>query len=160
MKSRNVGFTLIELLVVIAVISILSAIGLVFLNGGREKARIADAQSDLRSIATALQILEFDTGEWPNHLAPGICTGACGANEVEDLTVAAAGLMVTDGNFPSWQGPYLKTMPLDPWEHQYFLDTDYRISGQDYAVLGSYGPNGVGLNQYDEDDVYFILAQP
>lgn len=54
------GFTLIELLVVIAIIGILSAIGLVSLNGAREKARDSKRQSDLSSIKSALALYYDD----------------------------------------------------------------------------------------------------
>ncbi len=60
MTTQKKGFTLIELLVVIAIIGILSAIGLVSLNGAREKARDAKRKSDLTQIQTALALYYDD----------------------------------------------------------------------------------------------------
>lgn len=60
MTNQKKGFTLIELLVVIAIIGILSAIGLVSLNGAREKARDAQRKSDIGQMNTALALYYDD----------------------------------------------------------------------------------------------------
>lgn len=52
--QKQSGFTLVELLVVIAVIGILSSIGLVSLNGAREKARDVERKHNLALFRTAL----------------------------------------------------------------------------------------------------------
>jgi len=65
MKKTKKGFTLIELLVVIAIIGILSAIGLVALNGAREKARDAQRRSDLGQMRTALTLFKDDATGYP-----------------------------------------------------------------------------------------------
>ncbi|MFH0951691.1 MAG: type II secretion system protein GspG [Patescibacteria group bacterium] len=67
--------------------------------------------------------------------------------------------METDSNYLNWEGPYLSVLPLDPWDHNYFFDTDYTIDGQPQAVVGSYGPNGEGLNDYDDDDIIIQLTK-
>ncbi len=59
MTNRK-GFTLIELLVVIAIIGILSAVGLIALNGAREKARDSQRKSDAGQVRTGLA-LYYDT---------------------------------------------------------------------------------------------------
>jgi len=50
------GFTLIELLVVIAIIGLLSTLAIVSLNGARAKARDAKRISDVRQMASILEI--------------------------------------------------------------------------------------------------------
>lgn len=52
MTNYKRGFTLIELLVVIAIIGILASVVLASLSSSRAKARIAAAQSTMRSIQT------------------------------------------------------------------------------------------------------------
>lgn len=34
-----------------------------------------------------------------------------------------------------------------------FIDEDYEIDGVDYVGIGSFGPNRVGQNLYDGDDI-------
>ena len=159
----NKGFTLIELLVVIAIIGTLATLAVTAVNRARAGTRVAKAQADLKQLSTAIDILAIDAGEWPGHqVAYTICTdlpGGCPANnELEDLTTQAAGIVDTDGNFTAWKGPYMGQIPQDPWGHNYFFDTDYDTGGGTMrVVIGSYGPNGVGNNLYDADDVRLII---
>ena len=163
MQKRNVskGFTLIEILVVIAIIGILASIVLVALNQSRQSARVAKARIELKGLRTAMVSLENDTNEWPGHKTiDDVETGSSG-NEMWDLTVDEAGFMGTDGAFPNWNGPYFENIPRDPWGNHYFFDTDYDVDpsgGATWAsVVGSFGPNGVGQNLYDGDDVIELL---
>jgi len=173
MKLKK-GFGLIEMLVVIAVIGILASIVLVNASNVKEKAKIVQAKATAKQIYNAIVILENDTGFWPGHKQPyEIEPGASGNEICDDLppndcefkfSDPEAGLAATDGGYPDWKGPYVLSSQLtDPWGSEYFFDTDYDIeagAGQKWAVvIGSYGPNGQGLNQYDSDDIIYIIKE-
>ncbi|MDO8572290.1 MAG: prepilin-type N-terminal cleavage/methylation domain-containing protein [bacterium] len=149
----NRGFTLIELLVVIAIIGILASVVLASLNTARDKAKTSKVKADLRSLRTAIALLEDDTGKWPNG-----CPPATVANPEVALDNALAGIKVTstvgctedsnNSNNPTcdapivcqwtaqditnWKGPYMQT-PVDPWGNSYIFDPDYH----QYADCGT-----------------------
>lgn len=175
MRKINNGFTLIELLVVISIIGLLSTVVMIGINIARSKARTVKCQHDLDVIYRSMAMMSGDTNFWPGgqtidevNLTAGneICGDGCNFG----LSSGAAGLLETDGSYPVWNGPYIGNLPLDPWSHEYFFDTDYRIAPDglpcngaagclDAAVIGSYGPDGAGNNQYNEDDIIKIIAQ-
>jgi hypothetical protein len=84
---------------------------------------------------------------------------ASNGDELWNLNAAAAGLTANGGAWSGWTGPYLTSVPTDPWGNNYFLDEDYDIDGVDYVVIGSFGPNGVGPNNYDADNIIIILQE-
>lgn len=64
-KNRQTGFTLIELLVVVSIIGLLSSIVLFSLNAGRAKARDAKRLTDIRQVATALELYYNECNSYP-----------------------------------------------------------------------------------------------
>lgn len=161
-KNNSRGFTLIETLITIAIIGILSSMALVSFNQLRKEARIVKARAEVVQLRNAIRFLESDTGQWPGHKTIDDVESGASGNEMWDLTAPEAGLVVTDGAFPNWQGPYIRAVPPDPWDNAYFFDTDYDIdpgAGTRWAAaVGSFGPNGIGQNVYDNDDVYETLS--
>jgi len=178
-KKNKKGFTLIELLVVIAIMGILAGTVLVSLGNTRDRAKITKAKAEVKQFYNAIIMLENDTGQWPGHQQPNIiCTdlpGGCpNDNELCDdgcpykLSDGVGGLVSDDSSNPyfQWRGTYLRPGDLiDPWGNEYFFDTDYDLDpasgdqGQYGVVIGSYGPNGAGRDEYDSDDVFYIIKE-
>ena len=168
--NKTKGFTLIELLVVIAIIGVLAGIILINVVSGREKGKVAKAKADLRQIYSAIEVMYNDTGEHPNHFSAELCVNTTSNNEIF-LNTCEAGLECTDGTFPNWDGPYIADVPQDPWGSDYLFDTDYtchtNVPGCEHLpddttvrVIQSFGPNGVGINEYDEpDNQVLVLCQ-
>ena len=158
LKGNTAGFTLVEILVVIGTISILAGIALPAYNSYKEKTKTAEAMQVLKRIETAIIALGTDTGQWPGHQTIGVINGGS-SNEIYNLNAASAGLVSNDGGnpYPNWNGPYITSVPLDPWGTPYFFDTDYQINGVDYIVLGSLGPSKCCNNQYNPDDIRLII---
>ena len=154
--KHHAGFTLVELMIVIAIIGILAAIAIPNFLSYREKSKISHAESELKGIEIAIMDLALDTNMWPTGNPAG---DSSNGSEHWDLNAAGAGLVANGGGWDGWVGPYLITVSTDPWGNDYFMDEDYEIDGVDYAVIGSFGPNEVGPNVYDDDDIIIILEE-
>jgi len=88
------GFTLVELIVAVAVISILAAIAIHLYVSLAAKSRLAKAQSEVKTIATAVSVFEIHMGALPPTLG--------------DLTAPATN---SDG---LTAGPFLPSVPAPP----------------------------------------------
>jgi len=123
------GFTLIELLVVVSIISLLSSIVLMNLNGARAKARDAVRKSDMLQIKTALDLYYNDYGSYPFSYGGswgGVSTGpGCGTNGTRSgVNAYIQGL-----------SPYLPVLPIDPAPPGNCTGYLYMSDGNNYRLL-------------------------
>lgn len=126
------GFTLIELLIVIAIIGILAGVvASTFVNSQR-RGRDAQRKSDLKNIASALELFYNDYNKYPpsNNGKISACwyqinqngsisTAICDWGTGEFKVMASNGLDYTE------KAIYMKKVPADPSSTYYY----YRISG-------------------------------
>jgi len=68
MQGNQRGFTLIELMIVVAIIGILTAIAFPLYANIQARARVAKAQADMRTLASAAVVYSAHTGNLPATL--------------------------------------------------------------------------------------------
>ena len=123
-KSR--GFTLLEVLTVVVIIGLLLTMVVPAVIGAGEKARVTVAKADLRSISNAMELYRMDNSHYPTT-EQGI-----------------QALVEKPNGYPEprkWgPEPYLKKVPLDPWESEYVYANDGVVF--QITCLGSDGQEG------------------
>ena len=118
-NKKQIGFTLIELLIVMAILALLAGVvGPSLWNklGGAKRDVTA---TQIKNIEVALDSYRLDMGKYPEVL--------------DELVKDSTGKS-------RWTGPYIKSIPVDPWGEKY----QYQIPGKnnkDYD-LSSYGADG------------------
>lgn len=125
------GFTLIEILVVVVIIGILGAIIVPNLLGRPDQARITAAQSDIRSLANALDIYRLDNFRYPST-----------DQGLEALTSKPAGFPEPKGYNPDG---YIRKLPTDPWGSPYVYERTTEGFSL-FSVGGDGAEGGEGLN--------------
>ncbi|MFH1739597.1 MAG: prepilin-type N-terminal cleavage/methylation domain-containing protein [bacterium] len=108
--NRHPGFTLIELLIVVAIIGILAAIAVPNFMNARVRAMVAQAKSDIRSLAMAHEQYFLDTNTYPNESEHNIFQRARSEAGLIWLTTPVS---------------YMNSVPRDPFQDKFEQDSDY-----------------------------------
>ena len=69
---RSKGFTIVELLIVIVVIAILAAISIVAYRGIQDRAHNTTVQSDLRNVASKIELYRAENATYPRNLSDAL----------------------------------------------------------------------------------------
>ena len=105
MKLKNIhktaGFTLIEIMVVIAILALLAVMVVPRVFTQLERAQATRVSQDIRAIEASLNFYRLDNFGFPTQ-AQGL-----------------QALVEAPQNARNWRGPYLDSLPLDPWDREY-----------------------------------------
>ncbi|HBF34124.1 TPA: type II secretion system protein GspG [Candidatus Sumerlaeota bacterium] len=121
-SNNRRGFTLVEILAVLVILATLAAIVLPNVVGSTERANKVSAVTQISSLSTALQRFEVDMGYFPSRL--------------QDLVTEPKGS-------GKWHGPYLDSIPKDPWQNEYTYECPGKHNPKKFDI-SSKGPKGEG----------------
>ena len=126
------GFTLIELMIVVIIIAGLAAMVVPRLLGRTDQANRTIAKADISSnIAMALKLYYLDNGKYPT------------------TEQGLAALVSVPSPAPAnWSGPYLETVPEDPWGNVYKYQCPGAFNKTTYDL---YSSGSDGLEATDDD---------
>lgn len=127
------GVTLIEMMVVLVIIAVVAAMVVPNVIGRPGEARVTVAETDIRSIASALELYRLDNRSYPTT-----------SQGLEALVRKPVSAPVP----PSWApGGYVVDLPRDPWDNEYVYRSPGTTGGYDLVSLGADGrPGGEGVD--------------
>lgn len=133
-RHHEAGLTLVEMIVVLAIVALVAALIVPNVIGRPDEARVTVANTDIRTISSALKMYRLDNGDYP--------TTEQGLKALSERPTIAP----LPRNWAS--EAYLADVPLDPWDRPYLYRSP-AASGAGFALmsLGKDGqPGGEGLD--------------
>ncbi len=129
MKS---SFTLIEMVIVVAIIGLLASIATPLYFRHVNSSKITTAKAQVKMLEQAVFDFRLDTGKLPS--------------QSQGLEI----LIKKDQNVKNWKGPYIKGIPLDPWQNKYI----YRVPGEhgEFDIF-SWGPDSQAGGEGENEDI-------
>jgi general secretion pathway protein G len=117
---RITPFTLIEVVVVIVILVTLAGIATPLLMKNVDKSKLGTAKIQIKNFETALDNYKLDVGTYPSVLQ-------CLVSNLDQSD--------------RWNGPYLKTVPKDPWGNEYIYEQEGQHNMNSFDLY-SWGPDG------------------
>ncbi len=132
-RDGESGVTLIEMMVVLVIIAIVAALIVPNVIGRPDEARVTVARTDVRTIASSLEMYRLD-----NRTYPATNQGLQALVTKPDTAPIP----------PNWSASgYLGQLPVDPWGHPYVYRSPGQTGPYDLMSLGADGkPGGEGVN--------------
>lgn len=149
-RQLSAGFTLIELLVVISIIALLMAIMMPALSKVRNSAQITVCGSNLKQIATGLNLYASDQGQYPTRnvgfprLADRKVRGAASSNDMRQMVVKyiaseGSGLL----HCPAVRSKKAETRPgiVETAVYSNHVDDEDRAKWARYFTIATFDPD-------------------
>jgi general secretion pathway protein G len=132
--TKQRGFSLIEIMVVVVIMGILAALIVPNIMSRPEQAREVKAKQDILAISNALELYRLDNGFYPSQ---------------QQGLQALVTQPQSDPQPSNWRN-YLKTLPIDPWNHPYQYLNPGKHADIDVFTNGPPGKNKI-IGNWDDN---------